>query len=325
MVDDSPKTAVGPVVFNYLSGEAPVRAPFETGAGARATISYSCACLGALMEEQIAATMSVLHITPDETVLLLLSVGWNVDKALDLWTQDEGAARRALGISAGEDPPRALAEARAANIPLVDHIFLGDDFSPHDAEGLPCGHLFSRAAWTARFHHVLKNEPLCALSQKCLGAPACREAVRPRLWRACLDGESGDWAVFVRAMTRSFSASSRHVRACPAAGCDLVVEVRADVASGVKAVVCAAGHRFCFECMETPHEPASCKNASKWADRDMCEGLGAAWIIAHTKACPKCDSRIEKNNGCSHMTCAGRPKKGGQACAHEFCWQCLKP
>lgn len=40
------------------------------------------------------------------------------------------------------------------------------------------------------------------------------------------------------------------------------------------------------------------------------------WIQSHTKACPKCHSRIEKNKGCNHMTCLN--------CKHEFCWYCFK-
>jgi hypothetical protein len=42
----------------------------------------------------------------------------------------------------------------------------------------------------------------------------------------------------------------------------------------------------------------------------------AEWIQLHTKACPKCHSRIEKNKGCNHMKCL--------KCKHEFCWYCFK-
>lgn len=33
------------------------------------------------------------------------------------------------------------------------------------------------------------------------------------------------------------------------------------------------------------------------------------------KFCPSCDSRIERNGGCNHMTC--------RSCAFQFCWVCL--
>jgi len=36
-----------------------------------------------------------------------------------------------------------------------------------------------------------------------------------------------------------------------------------------------------------------------------------------TKECPSCKSKIEKNGGCSHMTCS--------YCGFQFCWICSKP
>ncbi|CAF1081648.1 unnamed protein product [Rotaria magnacalcarata] len=39
------------------------------------------------------------------------------------------------------------------------------------------------------------------------------------------------------------------------------------------------------------------------------------WIAQNCKKCPKCSSRIEKADGCDHMTCA--------VCRYEFCWSCL--
>ncbi|UJR32731.1 hypothetical protein I4U23_020190 [Adineta vaga] len=38
------------------------------------------------------------------------------------------------------------------------------------------------------------------------------------------------------------------------------------------------------------------------------------WITQNTKECPKCHFRIEKNDGCDHMTCI--------KCHYEFCWSC---
>lgn len=40
----------------------------------------------------------------------------------------------------------------------------------------------------------------------------------------------------------------------------------------------------------------------------------ALWIVQNTRPCPRCNVRIEKNGGCSHVVC--------QQCHHGFCWNC---
>lgn len=44
------------------------------------------------------------------------------------------------------------------------------------------------------------------------------------------------------------------------------------------------------------------------------ERLCAKWKKDNTQPCPNCKAPIQKNDGCSHMTC--------KACAFEFCWIC---
>jgi len=60
-----------------------------------------------------------------------------------------------------------------------------------------------------------------------------------------------------------------------------------------------------------------CDELIRWRDKCRNESETANWILTNTKACPspKCDNRIEKNQGCNHMTCP---------CKHEFCWICLE-
>jgi hypothetical protein len=41
----------------------------------------------------------------------------------------------------------------------------------------------------------------------------------------------------------------------------------------------------------------------------------AIWKMRHTRECPSCHGRIEKNGGCNHMTCR---------CGFEICWKCGK-
>ena len=62
-------------------------------------------------------------------------------------------------------------------------------------------------------------------------------------------------------------------------------------------------------------KPALCSMVKKWAHKCKDDSETANWISAHTKECGKCQSTIEKNGGCNHMTC--------RKCRYEFCWVCM--
>jgi hypothetical protein len=93
------------------------------------------------------------------------------------------------------------------------------------------------------------------------------------------------------------------------------------------------------------HEGETCEQyddriRGQEARRD--EEATARTIERTTKKCPQCQSSIEKNSGCDHMTCkcllvgvtnGGTPGHSayvvilqtGRRCSHEFCWACCAP
>ncbi|KAJ3390790.1 hypothetical protein HDU84_007036 [Entophlyctis sp. JEL0112] len=87
---------------------------------------------------------------------------------------------------------------------------------------------------------------------------------------------------------RSYVGALSWLKWCPHPNCELAVECKVSAATFdevVPSVECANGHDFCFG--------------------------------ANTKECEKCQSTIEKNGGCNHMTC--------RKCKYEFCWVCMGP
>lgn len=80
-------------------------------------------------------------------------------------------------------------------------------------------------------------------------------------------------------------------------------------------VVCPTNHEFCYRCQRENHLPCPCWVVDAWIKKCLDDSETASWIQANTQACPKCDSLIEKNGGCNHMTC--------KKCHFEFCWICL--
>ena len=105
---------------------------------------------------------------------------------------------------------------------------------------------------------------------------------------------------------------------CPAPECEYAVECgvkKKDLGRTVPTVQCDCKHRFCFGCTLQDHQPPPCSLVKMWLKKCEDDSETSNWISANTKECPKCNSTIEKNGGCNHMTC--------RKCKHEFCWMCM--
>eukprot|EP00607_Mallomonas_marina_P001795 CAMPEP_0182439052 /NCGR_PEP_ID=MMETSP1167-20130531/86187_1 /TAXON_ID=2988 /ORGANISM="Mallomonas Sp, Strain CCMP3275" /LENGTH=237 /DNA_ID=CAMNT_0024632639 /DNA_START=389 /DNA_END=1099 /DNA_ORIENTATION=+ len=97
----------------------------------------------------------------------------------------------------------------------------------------------------------------------------------------------------------------------------------------VQSAICTyCGFSSCLSCENGAHSPCSCEQWQDWIKRvkeematteDLKEGDDVAnqmWVAANTKKCPRCQTHIEKNEGCNHMSC--------RKCRHEFCWICMQ-
>lgn len=73
--------------------------------------------------------------------------------------------------------------------------------------------------------------------------------------------------------------------------------------------------QYCFLCSLPYHAPNSCETILKWNMKCQDDSETRNYLLVHTQDCPKCKVCIEKNGGCSHMTC--------NRCKHEFCWVCM--
>ena len=62
-----------------------------------------------------------------------------------------------------------------------------------------------------------------------------------------------------------------------------------------------------------------CEELSQWIVKCRDDSETYNWLVANTKPCPKCQTSIEKNGGCNHMTCKNT------SCKWEFCWVCSGP
>jgi ariadne-1 len=185
-----------------------------------------------------------------------------------------------------------------------------EDFPPAECFALGCGHWFCRGCWQHYLTNKIQHEGYTCILTKC-PEYKCPATVTDTVFEQQCTPEIA--ARYERFVARSFVESSRNLRWCPAPRCERIVRS----SGSPENVLCLCGFKFCFQCNQEPHAPASCSQVRSWLAKCQDESETAHWILANTRQCPKCNVRIEKNQGCNHMTC--------QSCKYDFCWVCMGP
>jgi ariadne-1 len=257
-------------------------------------------------------------VVPDAAESMLNHFAWNKEKLFDKYWADPESCLRAVGVTLGEHDGSTTASynSRSSSGGLspkgssaIDALcnICFDSYPRPEMVSIGCGHTFCHGCYSQYLTVKVRDEGMASTKTTC-PQPKCKERVPRALFKTLLEPALYDkYSAF---MLKDFIDTSKIMRACPSAGCDLVA-----VGSGVTQVACLCGRPFCFRCGEAAHDPASCSQLAAWNDKCRDESETAHWLIINTKKCPKCDTRIEKNQGCNHMTC--------RVCRHEFCWICM--
>eukprot|EP01061_Rhynchopus_euleeides_P014301 TRINITY_DN24823_c0_g1_i1.p1 TRINITY_DN24823_c0_g1~~TRINITY_DN24823_c0_g1_i1.p1 ORF type:complete len:555 (+),score=210.59 TRINITY_DN24823_c0_g1_i1:175-1839(+) len=165
------------------------------------------------------------------------------------------------------------------------------------------------AKLVARYRELLDNSyvddnPAC---QWC-PAPGCDKAVHLTQAGLALIGKAGGASVPPDAAATQQASLFHSVKSIHNGGANDVRLKRPLI------VTCLCGNVFCFVCGEAGHTPAKCYMVQSWLQKAKDESETVNWLMANTKPCPGCQTPIEKNEGCNHITC--------RSCGYNFCWVC---
>lgn len=276
-----------------------------------------------MMNAQIDEVASVIELPRVAVSALLRQYGWNKESlfdqyysdpakttakaGVDLWTEQEGSDSAASFDAAAVVLPAPTGE--------VTCEICYCDYEGDESVASPCGHFFCTGCYKAYLVSKVADGPevvftTCPMNQ-------CPCLVPPQLyWKVIAEQETLD--KYQRFMLHSFVDRNKSMRWCPGRNCNYIfkapvgtLNVKCEGRSG------ACGIAFCFKCGEEAHQPSSCHELQTWQEKCQNDSETANWILANTKRCPKCNTRIEKNQGCNHMTC--------RSCKHDFCWICMGP
>lgn len=121
-------------------------------------------------------------------------------------------------------------------------------------------------------------------------------------------------------LAAQYFAQNPLMKNCPTPNCTFIYELPGANPDWRETVNCPKCKKsFCSHCRLAHSKQISCKeaeeNSSLGKDKSKDDKANKEYFERNTKPCPKCNKRIEKNEGCNHMTCT--------QCKHHFCWLCL--
>lgn len=258
------------------------------------------------MKRRLKETTEILDIPPAAAAVLLREVRWNKEKLLEAFYADTEKLLKKCGVYNRCNPKEPAKSDGTCSICY-------DDMGPNRM-AMPCGDEFCMDCWHDFCANAVQEEgPSCVMCT-CPKAECKEVMTEVEVGKAAPDF----LPKYETYRLRNFVESNALTRWCPGKGCDRVACAQSASAmekAGNIANCDACETSFCLVCGEEPHAPSTCKDLTKWIEKCRNESETANWILANTKSCPKCSSRIEKNQGCNHMTCS--------KCRHEFCWICM--
>ncbi|OLL22500.1 E3 ubiquitin-protein ligase dbl4 [Neolecta irregularis DAH-3] len=259
-------------------------------------------------DKQIQEICDLLGQNKENSAILLRHFRWDKDRLIEKYMEDSERVNRQAGIIESEE---AAPHIRKVTGFMCDICCDDEDV---DTYAMLCDHRFCVGCYSQYLTSKIRTE---GESQKiqCPG-DKCRAAVDERTVRLLVDNSTYDR--YITLLNRTYVDGNILLRWCPAPECEYAVECAIgpkQLDHIVPTVVCTCRNRFCFGCGLPDHQPSICRLVKLWIKKCEDDSETANWISAHTKECPKCNSTIEKNGGCNHMTC--------RKCKNEFCWICM--
>ncbi|XP_050233757.1 probable E3 ubiquitin-protein ligase ARI8 [Mercurialis annua] len=261
-------------------------------------------------EDEISKVSTSLSIPRNAATLLLHHYRWTDTKLFDDWFDDEDKVREEAGLLNKERN-----ECSCSRDGELTCNICFDSFTLENFTSAVCGHCFCKICYvtyiTGRIH-----DGMGCLTMRC-PEWGCKVVVDRDMIEGFRELSDEYKSKYNRFLVRSYVEESRKsiIKWCPGKDCDNAVQLFESNSRNFD-VTCECSWEFCWNCQEEMHSPVDCETAGNWIRKNGSESENMNWVIAYTKPCPKCKSPIEKNAGCSHMTCRF-------SCKHQFCWLCL--
>ena len=183
---------------------------------------------------------------------------------------------------------------------------------------LKCGHQHCLSCWKSylesNINPSLNRRPISCLSR-------CDQIIEDeQIFRLVSDLSLKQR--YQRILVDAYVESNRLARWCPGNSCHVIIQLQSIIADDARMITCEeCQFVFCFRCAREWHDPIQCTVLVAWEKKNQDESMNSEWLQVRkslpptidrsraereigldTKPCPKCQSNIEKNGGCNHMS-----------------------
>lgn len=254
------------------------------------------------LDALVADVSQILEVPLPVSKVLLRQVGWQKEKLFENYLNDPEKCMKESGLEHYGKEPLKYVDGQEVECPICCELY-----PPSETFSMGCYHSFCNNCWKSYLTLKVGEGPLSVIAT--CPSHGCGEAITEDVFKKFVSDK--DFEKYSRFLLRSFVDINKSYKWCPTPGCNKAISS----SGGCFDVTCDCGCVFCIRCGEESHVPVSCEQLAMWHEKCRNESETANWILANTKKCPKCSVRIEKNQGCNHMTC--------RSCSYEFCWVCM--
>ena len=167
----------------------------------------------------------------------------------------------------------------------------------------PCQHRFCIDCSDSTLRPAILNNQLAKLH---CPQDGCRQHIDDQCLCRLFAGDPDLLEKLQRWRARNTDNSNRLFRHCTKPDCHGSMIATNDMVKVVECPICAT--KVCFKCRDTHHPGKTCQqNLEKLYKKSY-------GLRKNVSFCPLCRTKIEKIEGCNHMTCG--------FCQFEFCWIC---
>ncbi|EMR69764.1 hypothetical protein MGN70_009210 [Eutypa lata] len=260
-------------------------------------------------DEMIDEVNMILEMRKEDAAILLRYFRWNKERLIEDYMDNAPKVLEAAGLGSSTSSPPRLESIQGFMCDICC-----EDEDDLQTFAMKCGHRYCVDCYRQYLTQKIREEGEAARIQ--CPSDGCHRIIDSRSLKLLLTADLT--GRYHELLNRTYVEDKDTLKWCPAPDCENAVECavkKKDLDKVVPTVACSCGHRFCFGCILNDHQPAPCELVKRWLKKCADDSETANWISANTKECPKCNSTIEKNGGCNHMTC--------RKCRHEFCWMCM--